>query len=821
MSGLYHAVGKAIGTESASGDLPTYSATSDAANKAFDLSNYDQSTDSYLNSQLANSQTRTGATSDAAQNNVGAIDQAQYQGANIAPTYTYGGQAVGATQQGTAAQVAPAAQSTGQDLGAADQSTAATIDRSDNDFRNAQLGLQTQLQGEAAGTGPSLAVTQLQSATDRNIQNQAALAASQGGRNAGTVQRGLALGAQQTNAAAANQAAQTRATEQLNAQNSLASLTASGRSADIGVNTSQAGLDQQTALANQAAVNAQTLNQANLNQSNNQFNTSAVNTNQLQQANLNQNMTLANQSNVLSNQQLQANLYQSAGLANQSAINTRSANQASLLQAAGLQGSQNVTNAMLGNTANQQQTALANQSAAMQQAQLNDAMAQYYQSAKLGVDSNAQNALMSQQQLQAQAVTGEAKLQSAADEAQSSRFGGFLGGVASAVSGGAVSDENQKQGVEKANMDDYLQSLKSKASDGFASKLTGPTAANGSLTASVPLENPADPGKRLAISNSGRGGYVSDVPSATSNQNAGQEAGDEESSSSSSRRAPQAAQKAAPRKMTPEELSAYADQMMGNVKAMKETAEKDGPSVQDKAPAQDFSWMDAATSDENLKTSVTSGGVGAKNFIKSIGNDAMTGLTKMNNDPTPNYTAGSSKFGSALGSMGMGFGKQLAGAMGGGGNGVPLMGDGSNVAAPTGLSGGGSAATPGGGMAIGSAADDAGGGIGGALDAISDKNEKENIDGDNEKIKEYLDNIKAYTYNYKNPSSPGQGEGRFTSPMAQDMEKSELGSQMVHDTPGGKVVDYPHHLGTIHGSLAYLNEELNKLKGKGGRANGS
>lgn len=810
MSGLYHAVGKAIGTESASDNLPTYDATSDAANKAFDLSGYDQSTDAYLNQQLAASQGRTGATSDAAQNNVGAINQAQYQGAQINPTQTYGGQAVGATQQGVASQVAPAAQSAGQDLGAANLSSAATIDRSDEDFRNAQLGLQSQLQQQAAGNGPSVAVSQLQSATDRNIQNQAALAASQGGRNAGTVQRGLALGAATQNEAAANQAAQTRATEQLNAQNSLANLTASGRSADIGVNTSQAGLSQQTALANQAAINSQTLNQANLNQSNNQFNAGAVNTNQLTNAQLGQQMTLANQANVLSNQQLQANLYQQAGLSNQSAINNRSLTQAQLLQQAGLQGSQNVTNAMLGNTANQQQTNLANQQAAMQQAQLNDAMAQYYQSAKLGVDSNAQNALMSQQQLQAQAVTGQAKLQSAADEAQSSRFGSFLGGVAQAVSGGAVSDENQKTDVRKANMDSYLSSISRPASADFAAKLRGAPTADGSYTASVPLENPPDPGKRLAINESGRGGYVSDVPApslVTHHSAPGEDSGDA-TANSQKQKPKMAAQASQPRKMTPEELSAYADAMMGNIQAQKQAAEINGPSVQPQQAEPDYSWMDraAAASDENLKSSVTPGNSGANSFIKSLGNNAMKGLTDMNKAPVAPPTSGASSFGAALGKMGKNYGQQLAGAMGGG-NGIAAVGDGSNIAAPSGMDPTAmapSAATADGGIAIGSAAG-----------ALSDKNEKESISDDQAKIKEYLDNIKAYTYNYKDPSAPGQGEGRFTSPMAQDMEKSDLGAQMVHDTPNGKIVDYGHHLGTIHGSLAYLNEELNKLKGKG------
>lgn len=96
----------------------------------------------------------------------------------------------------------------------------------------------------------------------------------------------------------------------------------------------------------------------------------------------------------------------------------------------------------------------------------------------------------------------------------------------------------------------------------------------------------------------------------------------------------------------------------------------------------------------------------------------------------------------------------------------------------------------------------------------SDEKSKTSISSDDDKVKEYLQNIHAYEYSYKNPELPGRGEGRFVSPMAQELEKSEAGKAAVQDTPQGKMVDYGKLMGVNTAALAYLNEEVNKLKGE-------
>lgn len=152
-------------------------------------------------------------------------------------------------------------------VGNAAQATAATIDQSkQGQFRNQQQQLANQLAAQAQGQGPSLAAGQLQQATNRNIAQGMAMAASQRGATAG---QGLRQMAQQTAAAnqqAAGQSAQLRMQEQMSAQQQLANVAGAARDQDIGLATSQAGLQQQAGLANQDATNQFKLTQAGLNQ---------------------------------------------------------------------------------------------------------------------------------------------------------------------------------------------------------------------------------------------------------------------------------------------------------------------------------------------------------------------------------------------------------------------------------------------------------------------------------------------------------------------------------------------------------------------------
>lgn len=133
-------------------------------------------------------------------------------------------------------------------------------------FRQGQAGLASALQAQMAGQGPSLAQSQLQSATDRNIAQAMALAGSQrGGANPAAL-RNIQNQAAMANQQAARQSAELMAQEQMAARGQLAGVLQGARGQDIGLATEQAGLSQQANLANQNLQGQQLLSQAELDQ---------------------------------------------------------------------------------------------------------------------------------------------------------------------------------------------------------------------------------------------------------------------------------------------------------------------------------------------------------------------------------------------------------------------------------------------------------------------------------------------------------------------------------------------------------------------------
>ena len=99
--------------------------------------------------------------------------------------------------------------------------------------------------------------------------------------------------------------------------------------------------------------------------------------------------------------------------------------------------------------------------------------------------------------------------------------------------------------------------------------------------------------------------------------------------------------------------------------------------------------------------------------------------------------------------------------------------------------------------------------------AFSDRGLKKNIrnakDQDllgPEEIDGFLSNLYAKQYNYKDPK---HGEGKQVGIMAQDLENTQLGKQMVENTPEGKQVNYGKGLGLVMASQARINERLNSI----------
>jgi hypothetical protein len=118
--------------------------------------------------------------------------------------------------------------------------------------RAQQMAFANALQAQANGTGgPTAAQAQLQAGTDASINSALALAHSQRGGNSSVAMKNALMQNGQTMQSASNQATQLRAQEQQAAQMQLGSALSGVRGQDLGLATSQAGLNQQTALANQ------------------------------------------------------------------------------------------------------------------------------------------------------------------------------------------------------------------------------------------------------------------------------------------------------------------------------------------------------------------------------------------------------------------------------------------------------------------------------------------------------------------------------------------------------------------------------------------
>lgn len=121
------------------------------------------------------------------------------------------------------------------------------------------------------------------------------------------------------------------------------------------------------------------------------------------------------------------------------------------------------------------------------------------------------------------------------------------------------------------------------------------------------------------------------------------------------------------------------------------------------------------------------------------------------------------------------------------------------------------------GQSIGKGMDDSGKQVmsmaGSAGMMMSDERLKKDIKSASGQIRQLLDKLDAYQYEYKD--NKGLPEGEQIGIMAQDLEKAgPIGEAMVKETPEGKMVDYSQSMGTVFAALAALNKRLNDIEGK-------
>lgn len=218
-----------------------------------------------------------------------------------------------------------------------------------------------------------------------------------------------------------------------------------------------------------------------------------------------------------------------------------------------------------------------------------------------------------------------------------------------------------------------------------------------------------------------------------------------------------------------------------------------------------------------------------QNFLGQLGNQAQQGINSANQTRSQGalqkYQTGTDYLGriqqqnneamsQRMASAGPSTAEQIMGigSMIGSGGGIlkgigafGLGGSGKTPGSSSNNSGGTSSGT-GGDQSEMSASDGGGAGSGGMLASLfSDKNLKDNISIADNEIQTFFKYITPYSYTYKNPK---HGEGRYISPMAQDLEKSEAGKDLVINTPQGKMVDYSRAIGLILAAQSLIFKKL-------------
>ena len=100
--------------------------------------------------------------------------------------------------------------------------------------------------------------------------------------------------------------------------------------------------------------------------------------------------------------------------------------------------------------------------------------------------------------------------------------------------------------------------------------------------------------------------------------------------------------------------------------------------------------------------------------------------------------------------------------------------------------------------------------LGGVFSALSDRTAKTEISPGEGKLYAFLEKLGSHSYKYKDPK---HGRGHRISPMAQEIEGSDLGEEFVFTThEGKKAVDYGKGFGTMLASQAALHKRLRALE---------
>lgn len=97
-------------------------------------------------------------------------------------------------------------------------------------------------------------------------------------------------------------------------------------------------------------------------------------------------------------------------------------------------------------------------------------------------------------------------------------------------------------------------------------------------------------------------------------------------------------------------------------------------------------------------------------------------------------------------------------------------------------------------------------------DLPSDRKLKKNIKTDDEAFEEFMSSINPKSFKYK--AKAKRDDQPRLGVMAQDVEKTPVGDEMVNDTPDGKMIDKEKAISAALGSLKNLHKRVSTLEGK-------
>lgn len=278
----------------------------------------------------------------------------------------------------------------------------------------AQGGLADTLLTQANGGGTSAADLQLKAGADQNLANQlAALGSQRGSTNAALAQRTLADQAAASGATLNQQMGIQRAQETQAAQQAAGGVLSAQGSQAAGINSTAAGLAQQTALANAANAQQSTL----------------ANTENAQQA------ALANASNAQQSTLSNTENAQQTALANAAAQNAMTGGNLSAINAASLGNAQLSQQTNLANLGATNQVALANQGAQLSNAQLSAQQLNAALGAQTGIGEANKAASLADQQLELQQLIAANQVNEQGYQASANANGNLTGAVISGVAG--------------------------------------------------------------------------------------------------------------------------------------------------------------------------------------------------------------------------------------------------------------------------------------------------------------------------------------------------------------------------------------------------